>query len=311
MANIHLESISPGIALILMLGLSLVLSSCGFQNYLRNYTQLDRPRYVAENRHLPPPEASPTSLKIVSYNIKYALRISEAIALLRRHSELRDADVLLLQEMDAAGVRQIAAVLGYNYVYYPAVVHPLHKKDFGNAVLSRWPIIDDEKIILPNLNLRSRQRIAVAATLQVGKKRVKVFSVHMGIFVKPSERQKRMKSILQTLTPDIDAYVIGGDFNTFTKKDRQYILDSFKGSSFQWVTRDLGWTNRSPYLLFRKSPLDHIYVKNFRVIQTGKVVDYSASDHIPIWTKVAFQPANADRDPGPYAVTTLAGRKDF
>lgn len=40
--------------------------------------------------------------------------------------------------------------LGMSWVYYPAIFRHRSDKDFGNAVLSRWPIIADKKIVLPH-----------------------------------------------------------------------------------------------------------------------------------------------------------------
>jgi len=72
--------------------------------------------------------------------------------------------VVTLQEMDAPGVERLARALGYDYVYYPAAVHPTAGKDFGNAILVRGRILADHKVLLPYPS-RSRglQRIAVAA----------------------------------------------------------------------------------------------------------------------------------------------------
>jgi len=270
--------------------LCMTINACGVSNYLRNYTNLNRPRYaVTRQTNVSPRPSFKKSLKVVSYNIEYALKISKAIDLLKHYEELKDADVILLQEMDAEGVEKIAQALEYNYVYYPAVIHPIHGKDFGNAVLSKWSIIDDEKIILPNLSTRSRQRIAVGATLQIEDKLVKVFSLHMGIFVKPSERKKRVRTILETVAPSIDYCIVGGDFNTFTKKDHKEIQEAFTKSNFEFATEGIGWTNRHWYLFFNKPALDHIYTKGMHVASAGKIMDRTASDHLPIWTELSFE----------------------
>ena len=49
---------------------------------------------------------------------KHAKEIEAAIAELQSSEELRQADVLMLQEMDETGTAQIARELGYNYGYY-------------------------------------------------------------------------------------------------------------------------------------------------------------------------------------------------
>ena len=51
--------------------------------------------------------------------------------------------------MDAPRTDAVARHLQMNYVYYPGSVHE-NGRDFGNAVLSRWPIVADKKLILPH-----------------------------------------------------------------------------------------------------------------------------------------------------------------
>ncbi len=263
-------------------------NGCGARNYLRNYTNLSKPRYASVDS-VQHKNISPEKLTVVSYNIEYARKIPEAIEIFKKNIELNKADVIFLQEMDSIGVKKIAKALNYNYVYYPAVIHPINKKDFGNAVLSKWPILNDQKIIIPNFDLKSRQRIAVGATLLIGDKKVMVFSLHMGIFVKPSERKQRVSNILKHIPPSIKYCIIGGDFNTFTKKDNKEIFDAFTKSDFKLATQRIGWTERHWYLFFKKATLDHIYTKGLHPAKSGKVIDRSASDHLPIWTELTFQ----------------------
>ena len=47
-----------------------------------------------------------------------------------------DADVLLLQEMDAEGTRRVAAALGLSWVYRPAIHHRVTGRDFGEPALA-------------------------------------------------------------------------------------------------------------------------------------------------------------------------------
>src|SRR5687768_11886043 len=101
-----------------------------------NYVEPDRPRYVG---HFAKPDADGV-FRVVTFNVKFAREVDRAARLLREHEELRDADVVALQEMDAEGTERIARALGMDFVYYPAIRHPASDRDFGNAILSRWPL---------------------------------------------------------------------------------------------------------------------------------------------------------------------------
>lgn len=122
----------------------------------------------------------PCTLRVVSFNVEFARQIDGAIALLTSETGLRGADIVLLQEMDASGARP-AQTLDMAWVYYPAIFHKRSGKDVGNAVLSRWPMEADAKLVLPHVSRYARtHRIATAATIRVGDARVRVYSTHLG-----------------------------------------------------------------------------------------------------------------------------------
>ena len=77
----------------------------------RNYTDPDGPRY-AGGTAVVTGVTNAAALRVVSFNIEYALRVDSAIAVLAGDPALRNADVILLQEMDENGTRRIADTLG-------------------------------------------------------------------------------------------------------------------------------------------------------------------------------------------------------
>ena len=255
------------------------------EDYLRNYTSTEKPRYADQTVISQWTEAKDT-FKVVSYNIKYARKITKATEVLSTYNELKDADAIFLQEMDLDGVKRISEALGYNYIYYPAVLHPINGKDFGNAILSKWPMSDDYKVILPNKNINKRQRIAVIATLDYKGTKISAVCLHLGIFNRPTERRQRIDKILATLPDDIKHVIVGGDFNTFTKKDHEEILHSFTQNGYDWITDNVGWTHHAWFLVGHKPSVDHFYTKNMNKVKSGKVIDQSASDHIPVWAEL-------------------------
>ena len=132
-----------------------------------NYDDPESPRYVHNTGHTP--TAIPDSLIIVTHNIKLGLEVDRAIEEIDVTPQLREADIVLLQEMDHDGVERLASHFDLNYVYYPIGVHPKNDRDFGNAVLSRWPLKDPVKVILPFEDpMRKQKRIATAATVVIG-----------------------------------------------------------------------------------------------------------------------------------------------
>ena len=255
----------------------------------RNYLSPAEPRYAELNAgHVRSP-SSCHQLKVVSYNIKFAQKIDQAIDILATDRHVNDADIILLQEMDPSGVIKIAHALKHNYVYYPAIVHPKHEKDFGNAILSKWPILSDKKIILPYTRADSHQRIAVSSVLKIGSAHIQVFSVHMGIFINASQRKEIIQFLINHVPQDISHCIVAGDFNTFTNTQHHHIHNSFKEADYHLATESVNWTYKHWYLLNRKSNLDHIYAKNLKVVSSGIVNNQSASDHVPVWAVFTFE----------------------
>jgi len=268
------------LSLIMCLNASLI--ACSHISKLYNYVSPSSPRYVSE-KDISYKNEFNGKIKVVSFNIKHSEKTQEAIDLLKNNPSLANADILLLQEMTPDAIKEISSDLGYNYVYYPAILHPSLQKDFGNAILSKWPTEDDYKVILPPIMTNSRQRIAVSATVDILGTKIQVFSLHMGIFIKPDERKQLVQRIVGPIDPSIDYCIVGGDFNSFTKKDRAQITDSFAKFDFVRASIDTGWTYKQWFFFNRKAPLDHIFTKGLKVIDSGKVDDRSASDHVPIW----------------------------
>jgi endonuclease/exonuclease/phosphatase family metal-dependent hydrolase len=268
------------LSLLLFLGTS--LAGCANPFRFINYSLSNTPRYSFTVN--PPYEGMyKETLKVVSYNIKHSAKIKEAIDLLQRNEDLADADILLLQEMIPSAVETIASELGYNYIFYPAVLHPILDDNFGNAVLSKWPITYDENIIFPSVKEKSRHRVAVAAKLKINGKDVLVYSLHMGIFMKPGQRGQQIQGIIDAIDDNIDYCIIAGDFNTIKQKDEDEIIKTFSEAGFKHATSKVDWTYNHWYFLNYKSVFDHIFARGPKILRSGKINNRSASDHLPVW----------------------------
>jgi len=266
--------------------LALALLSCA---RTFNYVDPSTPRYA--NSRQAPADPEP-AIRIVSFNIQYSRHIDEAIHLLQEDPQLRDADLVLLQEMDEVGTERIADALSFNYVYYPAVLHPTPKHDFGNAILSRWPIRDDRKIILPHLAmLRKSQRIATAGTVTIQGLPVRVYSLQLALpfLVSGKGRREQLETVLADTLGGPERVIIAGDLNSHG------IGDVIARAGFSWPTEHLGATSHH-------LDLDHIFVKGFLPAgepAAGAVHDNrGASDHRPVWTVVVPDTTKTGPDRG-------------
>jgi endonuclease/exonuclease/phosphatase family metal-dependent hydrolase len=249
----------------------------------RNYTSPQGPRYAGG-----PPEAlgalaDTTSIRVVSFNVEFSMQVDSAILLLANHSALRGASVILLQEMNEKATQRIAEALGVWYVYYPAIYHFRTQQLFGNAVLTRWPIVEDRKIILPHVaRFAGTQRTATAATIRVGSQRVQVYSTHLGTpgGTGGGARRDQLRAILADAAR-YQRVIIGGDMN-----------DANVGK----LPRDMGyaWPTEHGPPTSRLGRIDHIFLKGFLTPDSaaaGAVLDIGRiSDHLPVWAIGILRP---------------------
>lgn len=247
-----------------------------------NYVEADRPRYEG---HHAAPDADP-AFRVVTFNVKFAREIDRAARLLREHEELREADLVALQEMDAEGTERIARALSMDYVYYPAIRHPASDRDFGNAILSRWPLTDSGKLLLPHHSrFRDMQRIAVSATAGTPLGPVRVYSVHLETpgGIAAVNRQRQAAAVIK----DAERYprvIIAGDFNS------REVGKVFEWYGFRWVTKDLGST-------ISFFAWDHVFVRGLEPDRrrVGIVRDNDgASDHLPVWAVLDLTPSSSE-----------------
>jgi endonuclease/exonuclease/phosphatase family metal-dependent hydrolase len=237
------------------------------------------PRFLGSFAPVAEDSVEQRQLRIVTFNIKFGRRIDAAIEVLRSDS-LRGADILALQEMDEVGVEQIARALELNYAYYPGSIHPVDRKYYGPALLSRWPIERSWKLILPHAGrVRGQRRTATGAVLRVRGGHILAYAVHLETQLRISERAREDQVL--TILRDADEFtgpvVIAGDFNS------QGIGPFLVRHGYRWVTE------RVPPSITIFS-WDHIFVRGLSPTRSpgaGLVKDVrGASDHRPVWAVV-------------------------
>ncbi len=243
-----------------------------------NYEGARSPRFSGSYAAAAAPDTPDQALDVVTFNIQFSRRIDLAQELFDSLDELRRADIVLLQEMDAPGVRALAAHLSMSYVYYPALVHPKTQRDFGNAVLSRWPIVSDRKILLPHRGLfDGSQRAATCATLATPVAHVEACSLHLAtpLELLPGARRDQLRAVASELGSATHA-VVGGDLNGHG------LGTIMTREAFEWPTKGIGGTRGA-------FSLDHIFTRGLRTQTVGKVSDtLGASDHAAVWTRLAW-----------------------
>ncbi len=262
----------PGLAVCLLIA---GLSACATA---RNYDDPAGPIFIGRVQTLPRP---PRPLRIVTFNIKFGEHLERAAAVLSQAGPLRDADVLVLQEMDRPGIEQLSRDLQLNYAYVPSAVHPSSRRDMGVAILSPWPMDDVAKVPLPHAHrLRKMRRAAARATVETGAGPVLVYALHLETPFGASGgvRRAQARAVLQDAAGWNGPVVIAGDFNG-TGGARELAK-----AGFSWLTRSV----RNTAWVF---DLDHILVRGLCAVADPPAARgpdvHGVSDHRPVWALVS------------------------
>ncbi|HWR51893.1 MAG TPA: endonuclease/exonuclease/phosphatase family protein [Bryobacteraceae bacterium] len=164
-----------------------------------------------------PPAVAHQPLTVVSLNAARETDPNRILRDVNRAPAVRDADVLLLQEVAQAPdqtqcvAEHLAATLKRYVVYSPAATGVT---DQGLAILSRYPLTNTDVRVLPAYNLvfRSRSRIALSTTVQAPSGPVRVTNAHLDTRINAADRIRQLAPVLT------DGFagrrIVAGDFNT-------------------------------------------------------------------------------------------------
>lgn len=142
------------------------------------------------------------TVRLVSYNIQFGRGKDNRYDLARIAREVEGADVIALQEVErffkrsgmVDQVAELARLLpAYHWVYGPGLDldasaggpdgNPVHRRrQFGNMLLSRTPILSSRVFMLPKfatLKQFSLQRCAVEGVIETKRGPVRVYSLHL------------------------------------------------------------------------------------------------------------------------------------
>lgn len=252
--------------------------------FLINYDDPDEPRFTGQFVQEPPDFSG--SIKVITYNIDFGEDIDIALAELAEYEELHHPDIVLLQEMDEAGVRRMAEIMQYDFVYYPASVHR-HGRNFGNAILTPWPLRNDRKVILPHRSPLNRQmRISLAATITVNGLDILTHCSHTEVYMTTRRlRNAQVGAITDDIGTDLPHVIVGGDFNTVTKRGIRRMVEQFGSIGLTRASKGAGPTV-SKYG-FNPCAADHIFTRGMEVIACGAIRNTKASDHYPVWVTLS------------------------
>lgn len=262
--------------------------------------------------------------RLVESNIGRAARI------LSDGERMPRADVVALQEADRATVRaggrhvarELARELRMNFVRAsvptPADAPPRDRKwwldfeermavgeegDTGVAILSRLPLDDAKRIELPWSVCPWRPRLAVAANVPLGGRRLHIFNSHIDTHASIEGQLEQHRAVLALADrPGADEPVILlGDFNTLSDAARDAARALLESRGYATPIRTGTPTWRSGPL---RHHFDWIFTRGLRVRRWGVARVRGISDHWPVWAEVEAQEFKTEEAGAKEAVST-------
>lgn len=220
---------------------------------------------------------------VLSFNIHSAMRKGGGLEVTRLIAEIRSwkPDVVLMQEVDnqrgrsgdVIQAKQIGEALGMSWV--------AGSGQTGNAVLSRFPVVEQDVVALPRAGGRF-DRHAVHAVIDVKGTKVSVYSTHFE-HTSSTARVAQAQALARVLAADGRPKIVGGDLNSQYGSAPVGTLRA-AGLGDAWAAGS-GTGNTAPAGNPRVR-IDFVLHDAFFTPVQAVVLASSVSDHRAVWSRI-------------------------
>ena len=261
-------------------------------------TALTSPAGAAEE-----PAALTVPLRVATYNIHAGAGADGVFDLARTASAIRDldADVVGLQEVDVHWgarsqwldtARALADRLDMRIYFGP--IYSLDppagseaRREYGVAVLSRWPVVAAENHELTRLSTVVPDPVPAPApgfpevVVQKQGARVHVYTTHLDYRADPSVRRTQVEETLDVLAEDAgEARVLVGDFNA--EPDAPELAPLWTVLTDAWAAAPGTGSGLTYPAGTPTKRIDYVTTSSEVQVVASRVLDTDASDHLPL-----------------------------
>ena len=233
-------------------------------------------------------------MKIMVYNIWHgAIYPSREIDLERLAGVIADEapELIGLNEVRGRGVTPeyteqteiLSRLTGMEHSYFARAIYVNGTEPYGNALLSRSPILSAQTIPVPDPQTRAveggyyESRCLLKAKLQNG---LTVLVIHFGL--NPDERENAVNTVLEHL--EDERCVLMGDFNT--EPDDPILAPiraRMKDTAEVFAGERLSYPSHDP-----KIKIDYIFVSKDIEVRSADIPATVCSDHRPHMAEIEF-----------------------
>ncbi len=222
-------------------------------------------------------------IKVMSYNINHGISRDGKIDIDAAAEVIREsgAQIVGLQEVDSRFVRsffkdqtrELAEKLDMYYYFGENV--SLLGAGYGNAVLSRFPIISASNL---QLDGRGEQRGVISARIDIYGKEINFLVTHLSL--NRGTRNTQLQQIRRYIELLEEEVVLVGDFNSTPEAGEiMYIERILKEAG-----RELGKKDIYTFIMNDGTPvcIDYIFVSSEVEVSDLYTIESDASDHFPV-----------------------------
>lgn len=234
-----------------------------------------------------------STITVLSYNINHGANPKGRNNLIRIGQLIRQykPDLVAIQEVDSATrrsynrnqVQQLANLVAMTPLFGGAL--PFQGGWHGLGILSKFPIIASDKLLLPNPD-STVQRILLQAYIELPDGRTIRFCTTQLDPKSPFNRGLQMATVKKTLAPSIQPVILTGDFNT----------DPFDPIVLKMKEEwdDAGEDAQLPTLVGTGARIDYVATKKeqeLELVRYRVLNEPNTSDHLPVLATYRFKKA--------------------
>lgn len=224
-------------------------------------------------------------LRVMTFNMHHGKDKAgnDRFELIKELIKQHNPDIIALQEVDKNATRtnfrnqlkELGDKLSMHYYFGPN--RSILKGEYGNGILSKYPIIDTQNIKLQGKETRGLLRCVVL----VDDLRVNVFVTHLGLDAE--ERIKQFNVIKDYIDIYEDNLIMAGDFNSLASDPNIiYLQNRLNDTGDKTINSYQNTLN-----VFRNNlRIDYIFLNKDVKIKRYKLEKVDYSDHFPIFVDI-------------------------
>jgi endonuclease/exonuclease/phosphatase family metal-dependent hydrolase len=247
------------------------------------------------------------SLKILTYNLHKGFSTLGASFKLDKMREAllkEEADIVFLQEVQGEHHRHKYRIkdwplepqvdyLGADYWrFYAYGKNAIYKQgDHGNAILSKFPLLEWENIAITSNRFSQRSLLHAKIKGLKNQKSVHLICVHLGLL--EAEREKQFGLLSQRIAshvPEDEPLIIAGDFNDWRRRAEIHLVKSL---NLQDAFLELQGKHPKTFpAIYPLLAVDRIYYRGLNLLHCECLRDKKwkrgLSDHLPLTATFDF-----------------------